>query len=192
MALVYVPVDLFDKLRLSLRSPASRIYNNPDPSASELMDKISPNMPLLAGEKLGNDAVIGKAKDDASDPDVNSKGAAPFGSDVTSDKPVNPQSVAVGSGVAVGVALYGGAMYMLARRYRKRRQRHERASSTSPASRHMPQMAQSNMWAPVSHRPGTYYGDSYGSRNSSSSNGRSIRTVGISAPVMAENSLGWN
>ena len=26
------------------------------------------------------------------------------------DKPVNPQSVAVGSGVAVGVALYGGAM----------------------------------------------------------------------------------
>ena len=128
-------------------------------------------------------------------------------------------SVGIGVGACAGAALYAAAMVYVARRYKKKRARHARTPSV-PASQ--PEMSQrgSNltgggmggyfMSGANGHNSGTAgrasaavtassggrsnnSGGTRGSRNSDhSSNGRSVREQGISAPVMSENSLGWN
>ncbi|PFH58716.1 hypothetical protein XA68_13314 [Ophiocordyceps unilateralis] len=106
-------------------------------------------------------------------------------------------------GVAFGVVgagfMYGAAMFIIARRYKRKRQTHRRSSSVSN-SQDSSEMQQAGGASPplmggaLPSRDYFSYGaegrDSRGSGRSGMAN--SGRTANISAPVAAENSLGWN
>ncbi|RDA91036.1 hypothetical protein CP533_2555 [Ophiocordyceps camponoti-saundersi (nom. inval.)] len=106
-------------------------------------------------------------------------------------------------GVAFGVVgagvMYGAAMFIIARRYKRKKQTHRRSSSVSN-SQNSSEMRYTGGASPAlmggalpsrdyfSYRPEGR--DSHGSGRSGM--GNSGRTANISAPVAAENSLGWN
>jgi hypothetical protein len=97
--------------------------------------------------------------------------------------------------------MYGAAMFIVARRYKRKRQ-HRRASSmgSSQASemRYTDAGSPAMMGGALMSREFSSYGGAAapGGRNSHGSGrsgmGGSVRTAAISAPVAAENSLGWN
>lgn len=197
LALAYVPSEMVDKLSLDLHTPVATLYDNPDASTKTLMSMVNPSIPILPGSNLESQNAQGS--DDPSASSASSAGdGAPIGGDSGSSSPVNGTSVGIGVGAVAGAAVYAAAMVYVARRYRKKRQRHVRASSM-PNMDHMGEMSQRG-----SGGMGGYFmsggrgratpASGRGSRNSGSSSGnnRSVRDQGISAPVMAENSLGWN
>ncbi|PMB73614.1 hypothetical protein BM221_001037 [Beauveria bassiana] len=83
-------------------------------------------------------------------------------------------------------------MFIVARRYKRKRQGHRRASSITSAGR-SDQMQYAGNGSPAlmggallsPNNRGTYGGQSQNSMGSA-------RTANISAPVATENSLGWN
>jgi len=173
LALMYVPSDLVNQLSIDLHTPNSGIYTNPDTTVATLMSFINPAIPLIAGTPQDGSTPSSAAVPTTS-PGTGG-GAAPFGSDSGNSEPVKSSAVAIASAATAGVVLYGAAMALVARRYRKKRAAHRRASSVSDPA--------------FMSGAGGYSRQSHGS---GSSQGRSIRTQQISAPVMAENSLGWN
>jgi hypothetical protein len=173
LALLYIPTDLVNQLAVDLHTPNSGLYNNPDFTTAQLMSFINPTVPLIAGQPMD-----GSYQGNAAAPTTtvgSPNGGAPFGGDSSNSDTVKSSAVAIGSATAVGVVLYGAAMGLVARRYRKKRQSHSRNSSLTGSE---------PAWM-----GGAGNRDSHGS---GSSQGRSIRSQGISAPVMSENSLGWN
>ncbi|PHH86660.1 hypothetical protein CDD83_9924 [Cordyceps sp. RAO-2017] len=114
-------------------------------------------------------------------------------------KPVNaPVALAIAGGVGASI-LYGAAMFLVARRYKRKRQSHRRSNSVTN-SQVPSDMAQASVASPalmggaLAGRDYFHHGsegrDSRGSGRSGM--GNSGRTANISAPVAAENSLGWN
>lgn len=103
----------------------------------------------------------------------------------------------IGVGAVAGAAVYAAAMVYVARRYRqKRKNLHNRASSI-PTAGEMSQTPGGGMggyfMSGANGGRGSPNGGGRGSRQSAgSSNNRSVREQGISHPIMAENSLGWN
>ncbi|KAK5141256.1 hypothetical protein LTR04_002673 [Oleoguttula sp. CCFEE 6159] len=189
LALAYIPSDMVSQLTLDLHTPVSNLYSNPDPSIKTLMSMINPSFAVLSGASLdGGDASA--ASNPALATSASVADGAPIGGDSGNSAPVKGTSVGIGVGVVAGAAVYGAAMFLVARRYKKRRQRHQRTPSV-PARRGMSQVGGLGGGAFMSGgrggrvSPGSRYSDG-------SSNGRSVRDQGISAPVMAENSLGWN
>jgi hypothetical protein len=173
LALMYIPTDLVNQLAVDLHTPNSGVYNNPDTTTAQLMSFINPAIPLIAGQPMDG-TYSGNAA--AATTTVGAPGGgAPFGGDSGNSDTVKSSAVAIGTATAAGVVLYGAAMGLIARRYRKKRQSHSRNSSLTGSE---------PAWM-----SGAGTRDSHGS---GSSQGRSIRSQGISAPVMSENSLGWN
>ncbi|KAL9095309.1 MAG: hypothetical protein Q9165_002566 [Trypethelium subeluteriae] len=220
LALFYVPSDQVNALSLNIHTPISAIYNNPDPSVKTLMNLVSPSFPIQAGIGLpGTGSPDSSGQPNPNDPSgastSASNGGSPIGSDSGASQPVRKSSVGIGVGVCAGAVAYGAAMFIVARRFRnKRREKraHNRASSLG-GDRTYGAMSQTGAgafmsgaagrgsgsgnherWSPYGRNSAGGWGsggrDSRGSGNSS--NGRSVREAGISAPVMAENSLGWN
>ncbi|KAI9859928.1 MAG: hypothetical protein M1824_003516 [Vezdaea acicularis] len=197
LAIAYIPDDMVQKLSLDLLSPASPLYNNPDPSIKTLTSLINPSLPVLAGTPLGSGG-------SGTVPYVPSSSATdangPFGSDSGGNGTVRGTSIGIGVGVVAGAALYGAAMFLVARRYKKRRQRHVRSNSSADRNIDTPATGALMGGGPLmsgarSETPGQMtYSSSGGrdSRGSGRSAGNSARTQQISAPFMAENSLGWN
>lgn len=214
LAQAYIPADLVNQLQLDLYTARSNAYSNPDQSVHALMDMINPAIPILPGANMDD----GTETSASYNPQATSSGkqgaGAPIGGDSGSSQSVKSSSVGIGLGACAGAALYAAAMVYVARRYRKKRQSHKRASSLqapgemsqrSPATLSGGGMGGYFMSGANGIRgSGTTRGSvgargsgsgsgGRGSRNSDgSSNGRSVREQGISAPVMAENSLGWN
>ncbi|EME79506.1 uncharacterized protein MYCFIDRAFT_212235 [Pseudocercospora fijiensis CIRAD86] len=183
-----------------------------------LMSMINPTIPIVPGANM--DDGTGTASNNnnkKNDPAASASGSggdgAPIGGDSGSSQKVNGTSVGIGVGAVCGAAVYAAAMVYVARRYRKKRQSHRRASSVPTAG----EISQRSPGTPGTlsgggmggyfmsganggreSGSGSHSGRSSGrigrgSRNSAgSSNGRSVREVGISNPIMAENSLGWN
>ena len=195
LALAYVPTDSVNQLQLDLHTPVSTIYNNPDSSTKFLLSMVNPSIPIVYGSTTGRTGAS-KANDGSSASGGNSDGA-PIGGDTGSSSPVNGTSVGIGVGAVAGAAVYAAAMVFVARRYRKKRAGHARTSSVPGMG---PEMAQRHSGGGMGgffmsggRGSGRATATGRGSRNSGgSSNGRSVREQGISAPVMAENSLGWN
>ncbi|OQO02565.1 hypothetical protein B0A48_12093 [Cryoendolithus antarcticus] len=202
LAQAYVPSDMVDQLQLNLHTPVSSIYGNPSAAVRTLMSMVDPSLPVQPGSTTdGSQTAIDNP---AATTSSSAGDGAPIGADSGASQPVRGTSVGIGVGAACGAAVYAAAMIYVARRYRKRRQSHQRSSSV-PAVAGRPEMAQ---YGAVGGGMGGYFmsgGDgrtasgsamssaARGSRNSAgSSNGRSVREQGISAPVMSENSLGWN
>ncbi|KAI5777801.1 hypothetical protein EDC01DRAFT_623576, partial [Geopyxis carbonaria] len=203
LALAYIPADLFNQLDNDRKLPNSLFRNNPDKPIHDLVGLVQGGIALGASpdEQSGDaNGKIDNSNDNWSPNSDSGNGSddndgAPIGSG-SGDQKISMKSVGIGSGLCVGALLYGGAMFIVARRYKQRRGgRHSRANSMSrsispgsnPAGALMGQVPGRAMM----HGAGGAYGaaDKRGSKGSGKA---SARTANISGPMMAENSLGWN
>ncbi|KJY02409.1 hypothetical protein TI39_contig53g00022 [Zymoseptoria brevis] len=222
LAQAYIPSDQVSTLQLDLHTAMSKAYQNPDSAVNSLMGMINPTIPILPGANL-DASFNGPSDDPDGSTDSNKKGdGAPIGGDSGSSKAVNGTSIGIGMGAVAGAAVYAAAMVYVARRYRKKRAGHKRASSLTPmggGSGDMSERYGVRGSALTAGGMGGYFmsganggRSSRGSRGSSSGNGssgsagrtsrvsegagssgqKSVREQGISAPVAQENSLGWN
>jgi hypothetical protein len=194
LAMAYIPAQMVDPLSLLLLNPNSALYTNPNPSVRTLMSMINPSIPVLAGSSVGGGTSLNSATAAGASPtSPNSQGAP---DDANSSSPVVGKSVGIGVAAVAGAALYGAAMFFVARRYKRKRANHTRSSSVlSGGGNRRPGEVSALMSGGVGagyRSTGRNSGGS-GSTNSSSSGGTQVtgRTY-ISPPVMAENSLGWN
>ena len=202
-ALSWIPSDQVDLLSLKLKTPSDRIYNNSDTSVHRIMSLINPAMPILSDNKnINGDPASPSGSSASASASVASQQGVPIGPGVNNSAPIQPHSVGIAAGVVCGAAAYGAAMFFVARRYRKRKQSHRRSPSmfSSPVMTGSPHdfiggantalMSGGRGDADRSISPPNGYHHGRDSRGSgrSGSTGRQQ----ISAPVMAENSLGWN
>lgn len=196
LAMAYVPSSQVNSLQLDLHSKSAAIYNNPNATLATLMSFVNPAIAILPGQS--NDAYSGTDANGNSYGTTNTQqsNAGPIGGDSAQSSSVKGSSVGIGMGAVAGAAIYAAAMVYIARRYRRNRQlkRHGRMSSV-PTAEYQPQMSQRSSGGMggyfMSGGRGNRESDGRGSRNSAGSNNRSVREAGISAPVMAGNSLGW-
>ncbi|KAF1980168.1 hypothetical protein BU23DRAFT_444673, partial [Bimuria novae-zelandiae CBS 107.79] len=202
LAVFMIPKDKNTTLETQLGQPASKFYHNVDADGNphevvnQLTSLVDPTWPLPYGklpDGTGAPATNQNNPSDLNPSDVTGHGGALPG-DTTGSRKFNATGAKIAVGAVVGAIAYGAAMFLVARRYRNKRAAHRRSSSVPSTSRYTYGSVGGGNWmsgarngrlTPIA--PG-----SRGSRGSSSSNGRSIRTQQISAPVMAENSLGWN
>lgn len=202
LALAYIPSNLVPKLQVMLHSPSSPLYhyakgNQYENSVNTITEHINPAIPLVAGE-ANEINPVGDGDEDNDNDDGNRGG----GGDIF-DTPVGEQSAStkgmiggIATGAVVAAAAYGAAMFFIARRYKNKRLAHRRSRSVADPS----EMIQSGSPALMGgagaalmsggrSQPNSPTNDRY-SHGSGGSN-PSARGQ-ISAPVMAENSLGWN
>ncbi|KAI4094676.1 MAG: hypothetical protein LQ344_002148, partial [Seirophora lacunosa] len=202
LALAFIPKDQVNNLYLNLHTPAHRIYDNPNASVAQLMSFIDPSVAIQADNPMAGSSGPGTGESASPTPTNPVTGGAPIGGAIGNSMPVRKSSVAIGVGVVCGAAAYGAAMFFIARRYKMRRQSHGRSPSmySSPiySGSHHDFMGGANA-ALMSGARGdggrsTSPPDGYGYGRDSRGSGRSGSTgrQQISAPVMAENSLGWN
>jgi hypothetical protein len=197
LAYVYIPENMVNTLALDLHVPTAPIYHNPSTPVNTLMNYINPAIPLTPGSTLTGSEATGTGGNKAATT------SAPTDNGPFNEAAQKPSSSTVKStaGIATGVvgaaAAYGAAMFFIARRYKRRRQSHRRTSSLLNPSEMMQSGSPalpggSNAFmAGGRTSPGEAAHDRY-SRGSGRSAGNSARTQLISAPMMAENSLGWN
>lgn len=195
LALAFVPTDLVTKLELALHTPAGKLYSPPDDSTRQLMSLINPTFPLTANQPPpGSNPGMGGSGSGSNEAGADGSlfGGAP------QNKTVSGKTIGIGLAVAAGAAAYGAAMFFVARRYRQRKQRHQRVSSVTDNDHAMPHGAlMTGALMSGGQNTPTYGGimtpgDGRDSRGSGRSGGTSARNQQISAPMMAENSLGWN
>ncbi|KAJ5824342.1 hypothetical protein N7447_006682 [Penicillium robsamsonii] len=179
IAIFYFPRDKVDALQALKVNPNSALYNQPSESIASLMAMVDPTIPLEfsgnypSGNSDSTDGNNHDGNDDGPDSGNNENTDGSAGS-----SKAKASSVGIGVGVVAGAAAYGAGMFWVARRYRKRKQLHQRSSST------VEQMSQGGSAAGSMFAAGGRV-PSHGSRGTA-------RSQMISAPVMAENSLGWN
>ena len=187
VAMCYVPEDMVSELQDQLTRSWSQLYKNPDDSVHTIMSVINPNFPLIPGSAFGGATGTGGPSATAS---TTANGGDPLANN-NSGSSVSGTTVGIGVGVAAGAALYGAAMFFVAKRYRKRKNLHRRSPSLIDTT----SMAQSNGEMMTGAGAALMGGsrDGWGSgRNSRGSDRSGPSGRGISAPVTAENSLGWN
>lgn len=198
-ALAYVPTSIIDALQIDIHLTNSALYHHPVPLAFELASAIDPSygiFPGSEGEASNSDASgePGGSPFTNSDPDSNA------GEEQSPSQKGATVGIAFGA-VSIAVA-YGAAMFLVARRYKRKKQAHRRASSVTEVTHS--DMRYSGSGSPAAAMMGgallsrdfSSYGGVAGGRESHGSGrsgaGNSGRTAYISAPVAAENSLGWN
>ena len=196
LALFYIPDQMVEPLRAQLTQATSRFHNfKPATDAKAVfISLIDPTYPLTGappGSSSGSGASATGGQG-ANPANLNSGGSS-------SGSSVNPTAVGAGVGAVAGAALYGAIMFFVARRYRRRRAAHSRSSSVIDTS----SMAQSHGEMMTGAGTALMGARGYGSEHDGyyGTNGRTSRGSGysgssrgrdISAPMMAENSLGWN
>ena len=195
LAIAWIPSGLVETLGLLVQTQTSRFYNNPDSSTNTLLSMINNALPIAADNSTdGMDTPYGAMPTSTSSSKTN---GAPIGGSIGASAPVKPSAIGIGVGITCGAAVYGAAMFFVARRYKKRRQSHLRSPSmySSPVMSHIGPDAGAGtaLMSGGIDRSISPYHDEDG-RAGSRGSGRSGSTgrQQISAPVMAENSLGWN
>jgi hypothetical protein len=204
-AIVSYPETMVEALALNITLPNTALYNNENRLIYNLTQQINPAIPITLGENY--DGVGGGAGGNAGgNPGGGGSGSGgdPFaGSGGNSDGQSGAQrgtTAGIVSGAVAVAAAYGVVMFVVARRYKRKKQSHRRASSISNPS----EMSEAGRGSPalmggalLSRDFTSSYGampaggrDSQGSGRSGM--GNSGRTQFISAPVAAGNSLGWN
>jgi hypothetical protein len=193
LAMFTIPQDLESTLAAQLRNPADTFWHNKNSTVNALTNLINTACPLPAGKLPGDNSPANAAAAPGATPTGGAGDGGAMGGDINRSQKVNSTSAIVASSAIVGAIAYGAAMFFVARRYRNKRMAHQRASSVPSESRmtygSIPGGAAAWMHGA---RNGRITPGSRGSQGSSTSQGRSVRTQQISAPVMAENSLGWN
>jgi len=217
LAYAYIPSDLVDALILNLHTPNSKLYNSDNESVWKLMGMIDPTIsgrasdtmtggsiqPVSGGDGNGGTWLedgAGSNPDSTDDKTSDEDDSSFLGtSEQGEPKTITKTGAGIGVGIFVSAAAYGAAVFYIARRYRKRKLRHGRASSIShsvspgnnPTSALMAGAPSMSM---AGARYDTIGADKRGSNTSGGiAGGRtSARGQTISGPMQAENSLGWN
>lgn len=203
-ALLFYPTDKVNQLADDIKTPNAALYNQPDALNRNLTSQINPAIPIWVGSGL--DGSSGSSSGSGSDDSDGSTNHDPFGgsggNETTAAQKGTTAGIAIGALSVAGA--YGAAMFVVARRYKRKKQRHQRSSSISAADEMRqagsPALMGGALSRDFSSSPG--YSPGYGAtaggnmRNSQGSGrsgtNHSARTANISAPVAAENSLGWN
>ncbi|KAI0899803.1 hypothetical protein F4806DRAFT_266529 [Annulohypoxylon nitens] len=201
-AMVWYPSDGVSKLSQDIGYPTTALYNNPNSLVRNLTSQINPAIGIMPGSTL--DGATGSTGGSGSDPaDTGSSNNDPFDTQGPGEQTTSAQQ-GVTAGIAVGAAsvagAYGAAMFIIARRYKRKKQRHQRSSSINSPSEMRQAGSPALMGGALLSRDFTSnpgYGGVVGNTRDSQGSGRSgmnssARTANISAPVAAENSLGWN
>ncbi|KAK1996979.1 hypothetical protein LX36DRAFT_579398, partial [Colletotrichum falcatum] len=200
LAKFYYPRSLVDTLRMDIKIANSAIYNNANPLVYNLTQNINPAIDIIPG--MEDDGGSTGEDGSSSSPTPNNPND-PLGGD---QDPSQQSPIQKGTAAAIGIgavgvaAAYGAAMFIIARRYKQKKQAHRRASSlTSSEMRYTGAGSPPMMGGALMSRDFSNYGGVAGGRESHGSGrtgrsgmGNSARTAVISAPVAAENSLGWN
>ena len=195
LADVWISEGLVDNLGLLVSVPVSRFYRNPDNSTAFLLSMINNAIPITGSNGTdGGSSAFGNIPAETNSAKT---AGAPIGGDIGNSEHVRASSVGIGVGVACGAAAYGAAMFFVAKRYKKRRQSHLRSSSmfNSPVMSHAGPDAGAGaalMSGAMGERSASPYYDNDGRAGSRGSGRSGSSRHQISAPVMAENSLGWN
>jgi hypothetical protein len=174
LAIFYFPREGYQKLKSQKNNPNSLLYTEEQSATVKaLMSMIDSTIPLDFTGNWPSDDGDSSSGSSGSDGSSSSGSNSSDGSDDSNDgtsssSKGSASSAGIAVGAVAGAAAYGAAMFWVARRYRKRKQLHQRSSSVD-------QMSQGSSVAGA------------GNRVSGSQ-----RSQMISAPVMAENSLGWN
>ncbi|GAB0135671.1 hypothetical protein EsDP_00004000 [Epichloe bromicola] len=189
------PATLVDTLQMDIWSTNSAFYHNADPIVRNLTDLIEVQIDIHGNINDGSSNSMG-GSNGGGNGNNNSNDA--FGSGNGGNQSSKQKATTAGIAIAaLGFsAMYGAAMFIIARRYKRKRQGHRRASSisSSPASSEMRYNGNGSpalMGGALYSRDISTYGAA-GARDSHGSGGHSARTANISAPVATENSLGWN
>lgn len=193
-ALFTIPKDLASKLQAQLRNPADAFWHNKDSTVNDLTNLINTACPLAVGQYPVDQPNPNQAGNNGASQTGGSGDGGAMGGDIGASRPINGSAAGIATGAIVGAIAYGAAMFFVARRYRNKRIAHQRASSVPSTGSRMTYGSIPGGAAAWMHgaRNGRITPGSRGSQTSDSSHGRSVRTQQISAPVMAENSLGWN
>lgn len=204
LALAYIPSGMVSKLSMTVHTPLSPLYQNPNVPVSTIMSHINPAIPVQFGGGLDGAEPANTGSGGTPSPSAGVGDGGVFKTE-SQDQTSSARGMTAGiaTGAVVAAAAYGAGMFFIARRYKKRRLAHRRQRSVmNPA-----EMAQAGGPAltggammsggrqPGGSGPGLGAGvgaNDRHSRGSGKSNGNSARTAQISAPMMAENSLGWN
>lgn len=198
IAKIYYPLSMIDGLKVQMRAPNSPLYNNRKEIVNSLMANVNINIDIDGNIAEDNgEAGSGNNGGDGGDDDT-------FGDDDSSNKTAKQR--ATNAGIALGAislaGLYGAAMFIVARRYKRKRQSHHRSSSLG-SSEASSEMRYNGAGSPalmggalLGRDVSSYGGLNAGGRDSHNSGqsgpAQSARTANISAPVATENSLGWN
>ncbi|KAI2473024.1 hypothetical protein F4781DRAFT_427782 [Annulohypoxylon bovei var. microspora] len=201
-AMVWYPTEGISKLSQDIGYPTTSLYNHPNALVHNLTSQINPAIGIMPGSLLGD--ATGSTGGSGSDPaDTGSANNDPFDTAGPGEQTTSAQQ-GVTAGIAVGAAsvagAYGAAMFIIARRYKRKKQRHQRSSSVNSPSEMRQAGSPALMGGALLSRDFTSnpgYGGVVGNTRDSQGSGRSgmnssARTANISAPVAAENSLGWN
>lgn len=214
------PKDQVNKLRVAMHIPTEPFFNHDDILARNISEHVNTAIDILVGSTLTGTGETGTGNNGGGSGNPNDV----FNNGGESDK--SPSQAGTTAGIAVGAvavaAAYGAAMFLIARRYKRKKSLHRRASSmgTTPST-----MRQTDTSSPalmggalLSRDFTSNYGaaaagagagaaaggagavivsgnqpggrDSQGSGRSGGQ--QSGRSNYISAPMAAENSLGWN
>jgi hypothetical protein len=205
LAKIHYPENMLDSLQADLMTPNSLLYNNDLEIVRNLTSVINNKIDIFGNTDNG------ASSDSGDSDDSGSGGNDGFGNSGEGDKTAKQKATTAGIAVgAVGLSvMYGAAMFLVARRYKRKKQLgHRRASSIGSSQRSSEMQYNGNgspalMGGALMSRDFSSYGaqgehapvrpggrDSHGSGRSGM--GNSARTAFISAPVAAENSLGWN
>lgn len=197
LAIVTYPTDMVPTLALDIKLPNSQLYQDPQTLLFNISQQINSAIGIYLGDGAGDSTSDSSGGSSDSGSSSNNNGGDVFQN--TSDDDSSSSTKAKVAGIAVGAAAlagaYGGLMFFIARKYKRRQMARTRSSSLNSDS--MRQGSPALMGGAIMSQDFSNYGAvSGGGRNSGgshgSSNQNSGRTAFISAPVAAENSLGWN
>jgi hypothetical protein len=195
VAQTFIPMNMVDTMGLILSVPSSPLYNNNNATIAQLMDKINPAVPLIPGGTVPG-VSTGTDSGAAATSTVATSNNGLDGTNGQSSQSSKAAGTTAGVAVAaVGASVaYGAAMFLVARRYKRKKQSHRRSSSVvGPEMRYSgsPQTLLGGGAGAFMSGGRSSPGNDRNSRGSGRT-GNSARTQQISAPMMAENSLGWN
>lgn len=208
-AILYIPTSSVELLRLDHKIPSSALYSNPNSLVYNMTSQINPAIDILIGSTLGGSSST-TSTDGSSPSSTSTNSNDAFGSGSSSSGQTSGQkgtTAAIALGAAGVAGAYGAAMFIIARRYKRKKQRHQRSSSVNSPSEMRQTGSPALMGGALLSRDftaagyggvhGNAAGHPSGNMRNSQGSGRSgmnnsARTAFISAPVAAENSLGWN
>lgn len=200
LAIVTYPTDMVPTLALDIKLPNSLLYQDPQPLLYNISQQINSAIGIYLGDGAGDSTSDSSGGSSDSGSSSNDNNGDVF--ENTSDDDSSSSTKAKVAGIAVGAAAlagaYGGLMFFIARKYKRRQMARARSSSLTQSDS-MGRASPAMMGGALMSQDFSNYGavsggggprTSHGSHGSSNQN--SGRTAFISAPVAAENSLGWN
>ncbi|KAK6496496.1 hypothetical protein TWF481_002512 [Arthrobotrys musiformis] len=223
LGLVYIPTIMLNKLTTDIHIPLSDLYNNRNPTIKAFMNTIDPSIPLIPGEDIALKPPSNTGSSGGGDPNDPSwvkdgdnivdgsqatstagtdqiDGADPYSAKGGVQDKTTPKTVTIGIASVGAAALYGVAMYFLAKRYRRNRLSHRRSQSLAGGGIEPPQMSDTRSSGALSPMMSTHFFNNgrttpttpVGSDKRGSKGSKTSARGQISAPMMSENSLGWD